>query len=306
MTQKLDKIDLRILYELDRDCRQPLSNIAKKIRKSPAYVKYHIGRLKEEQVIKAVSIIARAHAPEVYCFIKLKGSDLIQEKVLLDFLFKMPETYRLYHCDGEFDIVSIFLVKDNNQLNAIKNRVTTNFSNIDRIFFNATAFSELYTKKYLTDAMEPERIVVSGLLRETEAFEKAVLAILQKNPFSSLLEISTAMGVSYDRIKYLFKTAKPYAGSRLLLSEKTIRKAILFIELTDEFDKLKEYSAFNPNVVQIDNIIGEYNFAIFFECQAQNEIKRPIKEFLYQFKDAIGAHTKCEIINTYKYWGASV
>ncbi len=303
MESKLDKIDRSILYELDTDCRKSLSEIAKTIRKSPAYVKYRIDRLKEEQVIQAVTFVIDfpQSRTEQYCFIRLKNSDLIEEKLLIDFLFKLTETYRLYYCDGEYDIIVSFLVKNLNDLNDIKNKLLTHFSNIDKLFFNHVGQSTLYLKKYLQGTPDSDYVSPKTNTEDLDVFTKVVLVELQRNPFISLLELSGKLNLSYDKIKYFFKTSKPYRATRLLLSEKWIKKVILFVDITKDFDKLYEYCSFHLNIMQIDNVVGEYNFAIFFEYLPHENPHRIIKEFLYRFKSAIRNHTKLMIINTYKY-----
>lgn len=299
----LDKIDSRILYELDKDCRQPLSAIAKKIRKSPQYVKYRVERLKEEQIIQAVSVFAPfpPDTIETFAFITLRGSNVVEERLLLDFLFKLPETHRLYHSDGEFDIIITLMVKHHERLDEIKQTLMTNFLNIDRMYYHALVSSAVYTKKYLYDTLEINKITLEKSKEPMDFFSRSLLFELQKEPFASLLDISDDLHVSYDKIKYAFKTTRPYLGTRLVLSSKIVKKAILFIDAISDVEKIKEHAAAHPNITQADHILGEYTMAIFFESLATEEIHRIIKEFLYEFKDAIRSHTKLTIMNTYKY-----
>ena len=182
---KLDKIDLRTLYELDKDCRVSISTIAKIIHKSPQYVKYRIKRLREENIIKTVTFFTplSQNVTQNYAFIKLKGSGVIEEKLLLDFLFKMPQTYRLYFCDGEFDIVATFLTKNIMQLDDIKETLSNNFPNIENIFFNHVGFSEIHTKKYLQDTHKVSTIHLKESAENPDSLTKSVLSELKKNPF---------------------------------------------------------------------------------------------------------------------------
>ena len=47
----LNKIDKRILYELDVNARQPLNTIAKKLKINKDTLKYRIKRMEEENII---------------------------------------------------------------------------------------------------------------------------------------------------------------------------------------------------------------------------------------------------------------
>ena len=303
MSIKLDKIDLRILYELDKECRQPLSSIGKKIRKSPQYVKYRVERLKTEQVIQSVILFTGLPqgTMEAYAFIKLKGSGIVEEKLLIDFLFKMPETYRLYLCDGSYDLAATFLVSDLSRLQEIKETMLGNFPNIANVTFSIAAGSEIYLKKYLHDALDTERIMPTHAVAPSEPVSHAVLRELQRNPFSSLLELSQALKVSYDQVKYLFRNGKPYLGTRLLFSQQTVKRAALLIDVTANAAQIREHCAANPHIVQCDTVLGSYGMMVFFESLISEELQRHIKQFLYQFKDAIAEHCKLEVVSIYKY-----
>ena len=49
---KLDKLDFKILHELDLNSRQPYANIAKKISTSKEVVFHRIRKLEESKVIR--------------------------------------------------------------------------------------------------------------------------------------------------------------------------------------------------------------------------------------------------------------
>ena len=50
--EKIDKKDLRILYELDKNARQPVSKIAKRVALSNEVTAYRIKRLEKIGLIK--------------------------------------------------------------------------------------------------------------------------------------------------------------------------------------------------------------------------------------------------------------
>ena len=304
MAYKIDKIDLRILYELDRDCRTPLSQIAEKIRKSPQYVKYRVERLKEEQIIRSVALLSGypENCLEYCAFLRLKGSDIIGEKTLIDFIFKMPETHRLYLCDGEIDIIATFIVQDFSAIDSIKNSLTSNFPIIDTIHFNQIPKSEIFGKKFLIQsAIEPQKIIFGKIKWPEDEDSQKMLSEFGKNPFASSVEMAKNLGISYDKAKYFFKKNSALLKTTLILSNSISKKAILLLDASGELEKIRRHCEFNNNITQIDSIAGENNFAVYFECPHDTEINRPIKEFLYMFRDSIRRHSKIEIINIYKH-----
>src|SRR5574343_22463 len=73
-TIKLDLKDRKILHELDKDCRQPCSKIAKKVGLSTEVVNYRIKKLEEQKVITNYQIV-----------VDLSKLGIIQSKILLSF-----------------------------------------------------------------------------------------------------------------------------------------------------------------------------------------------------------------------------
>ena len=71
---KLDAIDSKILYELDKDSRKSCREIGKKLRLSAEVVNYRIKRLEDSGVITAYTLA-----------INLSKLSLIQFKILLSF-----------------------------------------------------------------------------------------------------------------------------------------------------------------------------------------------------------------------------
>ncbi len=290
------------MYDLDKDCRQSFTRIGAAIRKSPQYVKFRVERLQREKVIQAVAIIPLlpANAVQVCCFIKLRGSEIVEEQTLLDFLFKMPESCCVHCCDGQYDILATFFVAEASRLQVIKETLMKQFSCIEELFFNSITANELYTKKYLHSGEQD----VLVLKRETgipDPFAARVLLELQKNPFGNLLELSKALHTTYDKIKYLFSKKTPYQGTRLVLSTRLVKKAVLFLDVIVDMDKIMGFARASPYIIQADSVLGSHGIALYFECLASEELHRYTKAFLCQFTASIRDHVKLNITATTKY-----
>ena len=54
---KLDLFDKKIIYELEKDSSQPISKIAKKIKRSKEFVNFRMNRLEKEEIILGYSAI---------------------------------------------------------------------------------------------------------------------------------------------------------------------------------------------------------------------------------------------------------
>src|SRR3989339_237252 len=92
---KLDKIDLKLLAELDKNCRTPSTILAKKVLKSRQAVEYRIEQLTQKRIITSFNTAINPHRMGYKLFkIYLKLRNLPEEKnKLLDYLKSSAQVY---------------------------------------------------------------------------------------------------------------------------------------------------------------------------------------------------------------------
>ena len=81
---KLDKTNLKILTELDKNCRIPTTRLAKKVNKSRQATEYRIKQLKENGIITGFNITFNPHkiGYKIYkLYLKLRNIPEEQEKL---------------------------------------------------------------------------------------------------------------------------------------------------------------------------------------------------------------------------------
>ena len=112
---KLDQTDKKILYELDKNCRTPVSTIAKKVKCSREVVNYRIQRLQRKGIIDGyypvinLSTLGYMH---IRFMISLKQHDKVTKDKLINYLKNNKYVGWLGEQEGKFDIVCTVLVKD--------------------------------------------------------------------------------------------------------------------------------------------------------------------------------------------------
>ena len=87
--EKLDKTDMKLLYELDQDCRKSLNSIAKKLRISRNKALYRLDRLKSQGIIKGTFTEVNTLALGYYSFrffIRLGNCSKAAEQRLIRFI----------------------------------------------------------------------------------------------------------------------------------------------------------------------------------------------------------------------------
>ena len=298
----MDKLDLRILSELDNNCRTPLSTIGKLISKSPQYVKYRFEKLINDKIIRNVSFIQNLtlNQTEIIAFISLKGTQIIEEQKLLDFIFKLSQTNKLYYCDGDSQIVCSFIIEKYDEIQQIKEMLYSNFSIIDNINLNTIMNTQIYNKKFLFLRKSSKIINIEKKDNNKEELKSKVLKQIKINPFTSLLELGFKINVSYEKIKYLFKTNPPYIATRLIFSDTCSSKGFLLLEFKNEHEDLINYCRVCENIIQVEKIIGNYNYLISFETLKDKEISKIVKELIYRFNKSIEKYKRIDVLKTLK------
>jgi len=116
---KLDKIDRRILYELDKNCRISDNKLAKIVKRSREAVRNRIKKLEKDKII--LGFIASINPSKFgYIFYKLyfQLANIPEERKKFNTYFKdLPGLYWFGGNDGVWDFHTTMYAKDIKQIN---------------------------------------------------------------------------------------------------------------------------------------------------------------------------------------------
>src|SRR3989344_5886464 len=104
----LDNLDLKILYELDKNARMSYSDIAKKVNVSKQTVKQRLERLISGGIISVITPIINMSSFGVIpnqAFLSLNLPSEEKKKELIDYLMNMPSIAQIAECEGAYDII---------------------------------------------------------------------------------------------------------------------------------------------------------------------------------------------------------
>lgn len=111
---KLDAIDRKILYELDRNSRQSISTLAHKVRLGRDRITYRLDRLADRGVLQKCAALIDPYRLG-YSFYKtyLRLDASASRRLALERdLLTHPRTYWLAECDGAWDMIWCILAAD--------------------------------------------------------------------------------------------------------------------------------------------------------------------------------------------------
>ena len=121
---KIDSIDRKILEVLQKNCRTPYSEIAKKLGIAESTVRYRVSRLRREGVI--TSFIALLDPRKI----GLKITAIVLMKLDAQYigesskeLVTFKELHHLFQSTGEYDLVSVVHARDMLHLNQLMRRI---------------------------------------------------------------------------------------------------------------------------------------------------------------------------------------
>lgn len=210
---KLDKIDRKVLFELDKNCRISDTQLAKKVGRSREAVKYRIKQLVEKGVIeKFITSINHAKLGITYYKIFLQLENIPEEKEKL-FSFIGNHKKIPWHgvCSGVWDYIIGISAKSSIEFDKIKNEIFTKFKHlIIKKEIGVMIETKQYVKKYLTgEICEVKSFAGEIVHNEIDELDQKILNILANNariPIVHLArEINSSVKIVSNKIKNMEK-----------------------------------------------------------------------------------------------------
>lgn len=300
MSYKIDKTDLRILFELDKNSRIPETKLAKIIEKSKEVVRYRIKKLIEEKIILNFTIwIDPIKLGYQTAKIYLKLANIPEKrKRFLDYVKKDKRLFWLGIADGAWNIGLTFFVRDNKEFFEIKNEIFSKFK--DLIIENTTASVVgvyYHDKTFLfQDKTDFKSMFESSSNLEIDEISRKILKELFGNSRINIVSIANKYNTSVDIIKSRIKKLE----EQKIISRYTISinyqklnyefyKTFLYFENLNEteLEKLMQYCKENKNIIHLIKQISPWDIELEIMCQNYNEYNKIISNLTEKFSDII-------------------
>lgn len=298
---KLSMLDKKLLYELDINARQPLTQLSKKVRASPATIEYRLKRMKKSGLIKNYLTFLDAGKLGLMIwnvYLELQNTTEKEENEIVDYLCKLQKTWWVAKCSGKWNLIYSLCVKNVKEFYDIVNDIQSKFSNyILNQSLAAHAEVEIMSRGYF---IKKPGIGISWYRNlehvELDEEEIKILKVISLNARLSSTEIAkktslTQRIVSY-RMKELIKKGI-ISRFRLLLDVSKIGmsyyKSIIYVK--DYTDKkkaaLKEYCISQGNIFHFEQKIGPWMLEIELDAENYEAADRQLKQMKEQFPDFI-------------------
>ena len=297
---KLDLIDKKILFELDKNARIPTTQLAKKLNISRETCKYRISNLIKNGVIeKFIAIINPNKLGYKMYKIHLQLTNIGEEREkFYDFLSKHTYVYWMGICDGSWDLILTMYAHDATHLYEIINEILYKFRNIIvRKVVGTFVDAFLYRKSFFTNQIHKvEKIGGTVVFNYVDNIDKKIIEILSNDARLPITELAkkteTTAGKLRHRIKRL-EEKEIILGYRILLNLPALNletfKALIYFNYIDEKREktLLEYLHQNPKTSYYVRVISPWEGEVEFIVENYTEFNMIINDIRKKFADLI-------------------
>ncbi len=299
MSKKLDKIDRRILFELERNSRIPDTKLAKLVGRSKESVRYRIKQLQEKGIIDRFTIwIDFCKLGFMTAKIYLTIANNPKKKA--EFKEYMKNEKRLFwlgFAEGAWNVGLTYFVKNNEEFYELKNELFSKFKDL----ILESKVTMIVDAKLCDSAFlyyeEPH--YKDFFVRGSEEIDNVSRIILQEfllNARINIVEISRKHNITVDiirnRIKFLddkkiiFKYSIEVDYSKI---DYIFYKTFLFFSNLTKLNESKfiEYSRKIPEIIHIIRQIGMADMEVEMYCHDYHHYSRILSQLTEEFSDII-------------------
>ncbi|MFA6073112.1 MAG: Lrp/AsnC family transcriptional regulator [Candidatus Woesearchaeota archaeon] len=298
--KKLDKINKRILFELDKNARIPETQLAKLVGKSKESIRYRIKKLEEEQIIQGFSIwidpVRIGYKPAKF-YLNIANIPS-KRKELIDFVKKDKRLFWLGLAEGAWNIGLTFFVKSNKEFFELKKEIQSKFGELI-LEINTAAPVGVYvcdrTFLHQTTA-EWKCIFGEEETHQIDDLDKQILKELFKNSRVSVVEIARNHNSTIDLVRNHMKKLEQkniifrykVITNHNLLGYEFFKTFLYFNNLTKEDEiKLMEYAKQEPKIVHFLKQISSWDIELEIMCESYLEYNEIIQKLTEEFAKSI-------------------
>lgn len=312
---KLDKKDYRLLFELDRNSRQSINDLARKTKLSRDVVAYRMKRLEEVSLIKKyITIVdfSKFLHHIIRLYLKLQNTTPEIEEKMTHFFVSNENTLTVYKIDGEYDLAVGFLIKDLHTYQQSWEEFLKKFKPYIAEK-NVSTFLDYihYHRNYLVEKKLHDYAALStGSFVPFEYDEKDIqlLNAIKENARITLLELAQKLKMTPTGAKYKLKNLeknKVIVAYKLLLDTAKLDyeyyKVDLELEDINIIPALKEYITRHPNIIYRNIAVGGSDFEFDCELPSQEDFYKLIDEIKSLFPRKIRRYFYFKALKIYKY-----
>ena len=303
MVYPLDKINRKILYELDKNCRISDNQLAKKVKRSREAVRNRIKKLQQDDIIQGF-ITSINPSKFGYMFFKMYfqlANIPAERKKFYEYFKKLPGLYWFGGNDGVWDLHATIYARNVKEFNNLKNQIYTDFKHliIKRdigTLVNVRQYPNRYLIKGIKERLEPKVFADDIVDNKLDELDQNILNNLAQNARINLVELARKTKSTVDIIRNRMKKMETnniimqyrIAINHTKLGYDLFKAFIYFNNLSDKDEiKLYEYSKQNDRILYLIRQLSAWDVELEIMAESYEEFNRLMDDIRLEFSDSL-------------------
>ncbi|MFH1447361.1 MAG: winged helix-turn-helix transcriptional regulator [Candidatus Micrarchaeota archaeon] len=302
MSEALDVKDRRILSTLSLNARQSLSEIGRKVGLSQEVVNYRLRRLIKKDIIacfRAEIDFSKLGYKTYRLYIRLEGADSEKEAEIFEYLANRKGATWVAACEGKYNLIFRFIVKDEFELNSILGEIYSKFSKYirerDLTIPIGWQFYPAESGAYEISNRRFKKPVDVGIAKFDER-DVEILNVVGENARTSATEIAGKLGMTPNGVKHRVRRLERegvIAGYQMVADRTKL--GIYHYKILFSFQRINEervgrfirYCEENPNLVFLVQAIGAWDIDVDLDYANTLEMHNAVLNLSSSFKNLI-------------------
>jgi len=312
---KLDKLDRKIIAELDMDARIPITQLAKAVRASREVVNYRIKTLTKRGIISGTQTFfnpAKIGYSIYRVLVRLDSLDNEMINQFQEFFIEHDSVMWFAKLGGKWDYAIEFLAKSGNEFNILLRNSFEKFKELIKTYEIITILEiDSFNRKYIFDNKKNQIFKIGGKIEniKLDEIDKKIIKQLKTNARLTNLEIGEKIKLARNTIKYRIKKLEETGiiqGYKLFCHPQKIdyQSYKLLISMNNISQmKEKEFFSFaqqNKNIIFAHRNLGKWNYEFEIECEDLKKLQEIIIDLRINFKSLILDYEIFPVLYDYK------
>lgn len=300
---KLDLKDKKLLFELDKNSRASLTELAKKLKTSKEVIHYRLNKLINEKVIlrfHTVTSLYRFGLTAYKVYLRLKDCSKDDFEKLVAYLLNNKDVFWFGTCNGRWDLIFGATARNLEDFMIIQDKIMHKFGDfIQEKELSISRENLQYNRRWMYHDSSP---IVEFDFGEKEAQieidekDKKILDHLIPDSRKSIVDIARETKLSIDIVRYRINSMEKNGiikGYKCLLNPHklgfvTCKSFVFFKNITEEKKKeFIDYVKKLDNTINIITTFASWDLEIMFETKSYEEYYKIMEEIKDKFKDII-------------------
>ncbi|MFN8390998.1 MAG: winged helix-turn-helix transcriptional regulator [Bdellovibrionota bacterium] len=312
---ELDRLDRKILFELDHNSRQTTSDLARKLRQGRDRVEYRLERLIEQKIVRGFTTsvnIYKLGFTLYKTYLRLEN-DKTRVAEFVTYLRSHPRVYWIALCDGGWDLMIAVFARNAKEFYEIHSTILSAYNEIVLNFGMYTLVEILMFRKNYLAGKGKDSFVVGGSPGSSriDATDYEILKILSGDSRRPVVDIARTIESTAAIVKYRIERLERegiITGYRTELDLRKLNmlffKAQLFLRSYDLNlqARLREYCASNPYITYYIQQLGDCTIELEMEVPDYGQYNAIIEEIRSEFSRLVRNFQTAMVRRSYFNW----